>query len=91
MGHRDHFVGELAEPEAPPQRPELPLQLRFVEDALAEVQLEAQPQRLERAAAEEDDLVEPAFVDVHHDLLAFGAGADRGQDVAGVVQELLQP
>ena len=90
MGDGKHFVGELAEPEAPPQRPELPLEVRFVEDAVAEVQLEAQPQSLERATAEEDDLVEPAFVDVHHDLIALGTGADGGQHVARVVQEVLQ-
>ncbi len=51
MGHRDHFVGELAEPQGPPQRPELPLELRFVEDAVADVQLEAQPRPRARSRA----------------------------------------
>ncbi len=88
---RHHLVGELREPEPLREALELALQLRLVEDLVVQVQVHMQPQLLEGAAAEEDDLVEAAFVDLHHDLLALDVRADGGERVARPVQEATQP
>ena len=72
------------------QGAQLPLQLGPVEHPLGHGEIELEPESLHEALAEHDDLVEPALIDLDHDLLALHLGADHRQVVSGALQEAQQ-
>ena len=84
---RHQLVRVVAQAVAVGQHAQLPLQCRPVEHAGWHGELQLEPERLHDAFAEDDDLVEPAFVDVDGDVLAVHLGAHRRQIVAGAPQE----
>ena len=87
---RDQLVRVVTQPIALRQDAQLPLQDRPVEHAGRQCQLELEAERLHDAFAQDDDLVEPAFVDLDGDLLAMDRGANGCQIVAGAAQEAEQ-
>src|SRR5207302_484464 len=89
-GDRDELVRVPAQPIALRQDAQLPLQDRPVEHAGRQRQLELEAERLHEAFAQDDDLVEPAFVDLDGDLLALDFGANGCQVVAGATEEAEQ-